>query len=44
MGFKNFYLGYASALAVIMFVVSLSFTLVLLRRGGELLGSEEATS
>ena len=42
MGFKNFYLGYASALAVVMFIVSLAFTLVLLRRGGQLLGNDEA--
>ena len=32
MGFKNFYLGYASALAVVMFVVALGVHVLLLRR------------
>ena len=31
-GFRNFYLGYASALAVVMFVFALGFTILLLRR------------
>jgi multiple sugar transport system permease protein len=44
MGFKNFFLGYASAMAVVMFVISLGVTLVLLRRGGALLGNDEATA
>ncbi|MFN8168083.1 MAG: sugar ABC transporter permease [Candidatus Nanopelagicales bacterium] len=43
MGFKNYYLGYASALAVVMFVVSLAVTLVLLRRGGALVHGSEGT-
>lgn len=32
MGFRNYYLGYASAMAVVMFVVSLAITIFLLRR------------
>jgi multiple sugar transport system permease protein len=43
MGFKNYYLGYASALAVVMFVVSLGVTLVLLRRSGTLVHGAEGT-
>lgn len=43
MGFKDYYLGYASALAVVMFVVALSLTLILLRRSRSLLGGTEAT-
>ena len=31
-GFANFQLGYACAMAVMLFVVSLAFTVVLLRR------------
>jgi multiple sugar transport system permease protein len=31
-GFANFQLGYACAMAVMLFVVSLAFTAVLLRR------------
>jgi multiple sugar transport system permease protein len=41
MGFKSYYLGYASALAVVMFIVSLAVTLVLLRRGGVFLSNTE---
>ncbi len=43
MGFKNYFLGYASALAVVMFVVSLGVTLVLLRRSGTLVHGAEGT-
>jgi multiple sugar transport system permease protein len=43
MGFKNYYLGYASALAVVMFVVSLAVTLVLLRRARNLVYGAEGT-
>jgi multiple sugar transport system permease protein len=43
MGFKNYYLGYASALAVIMFIVSLAVTLVLLRRARSLVYGVEGT-
>jgi multiple sugar transport system permease protein len=43
MGFKNYYLGYASALAVVMFVVSLAVTLVLLRRARSLVYGVEGT-
>ena len=41
MGFKNYYLGYASALAVVMFVISLAVTLVLLRRARSLVHGVE---
>lgn len=44
MGFKNYYLGYASAMAVVMFVVSLGVTIILLRRSGTLLGAEVKAS
>lgn len=41
-GFKNFYMGYASALAVVMFAFALIFTVVLLRRARSLIdGSGE---
>ena len=43
MGFKNYYLGYASALAVVMFVVSLGVTLILLRRSRSLVHGAEGT-
>ena len=43
MGFKNYYLGYASALAVVMFVVSLGVTLLLLRRSRSLVHGSEGT-
>ena len=43
MGFKNYYLGYASALAVVMFVISLAVTLVLLRRARSLVYGVEGT-
>jgi multiple sugar transport system permease protein len=43
MGFKNYYLGYASALAVVMFVVALGVTLVLLRRARSLVYGVEGT-
>ena len=42
MGFKDYYLGYASALAVVMFAVALAFTLVLLRRSRAFFGGTEA--
>jgi multiple sugar transport system permease protein len=35
-GFRNFYLGYASALAIVMFVFALAFTVLLLRRSKSL--------
>jgi multiple sugar transport system permease protein len=41
-GFKNFYLGYASALAVIMFIVSFALVWFLLRRSKLLLYGAEA--
>ena len=40
-GFKNFYLGYASALSVIMFLVSFGFVYFLLRRSKTLLNGGE---
>ena len=43
MGFKNYYLGYASALAVVMFAVSLGVTLILLRRARSLVYGAEGT-
>ncbi len=43
MGFKNYYLGYASALAVVMFLISLAVTLVLLRRARSLVYGVEGT-
>jgi multiple sugar transport system permease protein len=43
MGFKNYYLGYASALAMVMFVVSLAVVLVLLRRSRALVHGQEGT-
>ena len=43
MGFKNYYLGYASALAVVMFAVSLGVTLILLRRARSLVFGAEGT-
>jgi multiple sugar transport system permease protein len=39
-GFTNFYLGYASALAVIMFVVAIGFILLLLRRSKSFVDGE----
>jgi multiple sugar transport system permease protein len=41
MGFRYSYLGYASALAVVLFAVSLVFTVLLLRRFGSLLGDRD---
>jgi multiple sugar transport system permease protein len=43
MGFRNYYLGYASALSVVMFVVSLAVVLVLLRRARSLVYGVEGT-
>jgi ABC-type sugar transport system permease subunit len=43
MGFRYSYLGYASALAVVLFAVSLVFTVLLLRRFGSLLGDRDDT-
>ena len=43
MGFKNYYLGYASALAVVMFAVSLGVTVILLRRARSLVYGAEGT-
>ena len=40
MGFKNFYLGYACAMAVILLVISMVFTLFLLRRSAAFFGAE----
>jgi multiple sugar transport system permease protein len=40
MGFKNFYLGYACAMAVILLVISMAFTWFLLRRSAEFFGAE----
>lgn len=40
MGFKNFYLGYACAMAVILLVISMIFTLFLLRRSAAFFGAE----
>ncbi len=41
MGFRYFHLGYASALAVILFGVSLIFAVILLRRFRTLIDEEE---
>jgi multiple sugar transport system permease protein len=40
MGFKNFYLGYACAMAVILLLISVVFTVFLLRRSSAFFGSE----
>jgi multiple sugar transport system permease protein len=40
MGFKNFYLGYACAMAVILLIISMVFTVFLLRRSSAFFGSE----
>jgi multiple sugar transport system permease protein len=40
MGFKNFYLGYACAMAVILLVISLIFTIFLLRRSSAFFAAE----
>ncbi|MDQ1586525.1 MAG: multiple sugar transport system permease protein, partial [Actinomycetota bacterium] len=42
MGFKNFYLGYACAMGVILLVISLVFTIFLLRRSAAFLGPDAA--
>ncbi|MDQ1625074.1 MAG: multiple sugar transport system permease protein [Actinomycetota bacterium] len=42
MGFKNFYLGYACAMGVILLVISLVFTIFLLRRSAAFLGPDVA--
>jgi len=41
MGFQNFYLGYACAMAVILLAISLVFTLFLLRRSDAFFGAQE---
>jgi multiple sugar transport system permease protein len=41
MGFQNFYLGYACAMAVILLVISLVFVSFMLRRSASFLGTEE---
>ena len=41
-GFTNFYLGYASALAVIMFVVAIGFIVLLLRRSKTFVDGSQA--
>src|SRR4029079_18836661 len=40
MGFKNFFLGYACAMAVILLAISMVFTLFLLRKSPEFFGAE----
>jgi multiple sugar transport system permease protein len=42
MGFKNFFLGYACAMAVILLVISMAFTVVLLRRSASFFDPEVA--
>ena len=39
-GFPNFYLGYASAMSVVMFLVAIGFIVFLLRRSGSFRGGE----
>jgi ABC-type sugar transport system permease subunit len=39
MGFQNFYLGYACAMAVILLVISLVFVSFMLRRSAAFLGA-----
>ena len=41
MGFQNFYLGYACAMAVILLVISLVFVSFMLRRSAAFLGTED---
>jgi multiple sugar transport system permease protein len=41
MGFQNFYLGYACAMAVILLVISLVFVSFMLRRSASFLGTED---
>jgi multiple sugar transport system permease protein len=41
MGFQNFYLGYACAMAVILLVISLIFVSFMLRRSASFLGTED---
>jgi multiple sugar transport system permease protein len=41
MGFKNFYLGYACAMAVILLVISLVFVSFMLRRSAAFFGTED---
>jgi multiple sugar transport system permease protein len=41
MGFKNFYLGYACAMAVVLLVISLVFTVFLLRRSSAYFGTQD---
>jgi multiple sugar transport system permease protein len=43
MGFKNFYLGYAAAMAVLLFVVAMAFTAFLLRRSRSFVHGQEGT-
>jgi multiple sugar transport system permease protein len=43
MGFKNFYLGYAAAMAVILFVIAMFFTAFLLRRSKDFVHGGEGT-
>ena len=39
-GFTNFYLGYASAMSVIMFLIAIGFIVFLLRRSGSFSGAQ----
>jgi multiple sugar transport system permease protein len=39
-GFTNFYLGYASAMSVLMFLIAIGFIVFLLRRSGSFRGAE----
>ncbi len=43
MGFKNFFLGYAAAMAVLLFVVAMAFTALLLRRSAAFVYGAEGT-
>jgi multiple sugar transport system permease protein len=43
MGFKNFFLGYAAAMAVLLFVVAMAFTSILLRRSKTFVYGQEGT-
>lgn len=43
MGFKNFYLGYAAAMAVILFLIAMFFTVFLLRRSKDFVYGGEGT-
>ena len=43
MGFKNFYLGYAAAMAVLLFVVAMAFTALLLRRSRSFIHGQQGT-